>query len=117
MSGNPYSLPIGKYEIRGVTVPLFDPNNIYNHRMPAYHRLDAGVQLKFGSRKRYKHSLNFSIYNVYARKNHIFYLYQDVLDGDLDKDVNTDSYQEKKFSIVRIYIFQFVPSFSYEFKF
>ena len=117
MSGNPYNLPIAKYEISGVTVPLFDPSEMYTHRMPAYHRLDAGILFKFSKRKHYQHSLSLSVYNVYAHQNPVFYYYRDVLDGDLNKGLNSAVYSQKNFNMVSYYMFQFVPAFSYEFKF
>lgn len=117
MSGNPYSLPIAKYEIRGTTIPLFDPSQTYTRRMPPYHHLDVGVQIKFAAHKHYQHRLNFSIYNVYAQRNDIFYSYRNVLDGDVNKDVNNPVYSQKKFDMVSYYLFQFLPAFSYEFKF
>ncbi len=117
MSGNPYNLPVAKYEIRGTTVPLFEPGQMYTHRMPSYHRLDIGVQIKFAARKHFQHCLNFSIYNVYAHRNDIYYTYRDVLDGDVNKLPDRSVYNQKKFNMVSYYLFQFVPAFSYEFKF
>ena len=41
--------------------------------MPPYHRLDIGVQLfKPKTKRKYESSWNFSIYNVYSRKNPYF---------------------------------------------
>ena len=117
MSGAPYNLPIAKYSIRGVTVPLYDPDKMYNRRMPAYHRLDVGVQLKFAQHKHYRHSLNFSIYNVYAHKNPFLYNYRDVLDDNVDKVDKGQTNVKRKFNMVSMYMFQFVPAFSYEFNF
>lgn len=117
MSGNPYNLPVAKYEIRGTTVPLYEPGQLYTRRMPAYHRLDLGVQIKFAPHKHYRHSLNFCIYNVYARQNDIYYEYRDILDGNIDKPTDSSVYNQKKFNMVSYYLFQFVPAFSYEFKF
>jgi hypothetical protein len=117
MSGNPYNLPVAKYEIKGTTIPLFDPSQVYTRRMPSYRRIDAGVQFRFAAKKHYQHCLNFSIYNVLAQQNDIFYSYRDVLDGDLNKDQASKSYDQKRFNMISYYLFQFVPAFSYEFKF
>jgi hypothetical protein len=42
-----------------------------SNRIPDYHRLDisATYDFKKNSRRKYKQSLNFSVYNLYARRN------------------------------------------------
>ena len=45
---------------------------LYKGRLPNYHRLDLGVKRKFSLGKRSMLELNFSVTNVYSRKN-IFY--------------------------------------------
>jgi hypothetical protein len=84
--------------------------------MPAYHHLDVGIQCKFGSKGHYKHSLSLCFYNVYFRKNVLYYTFRDVYDGDVSKTDN-GNIQTKNFDAVGLYLFQFVPAFSYEFKF
>ena len=117
MSGNPYNFPVGKYEIRGQSVPLYAEDGYYNRRMPFYHRLDAGISIKLGGNKRFRQSLSFTIYNLYMQNNPIFYYYRDVADGDPGKNISTGLYNKKSFNMIGQYIFKFVPSFSYEFKF
>lgn len=116
MSGNPYNQPVGKYELRGRTIPLYS-DQLYNSRMPLYHRLDAGCQIRLGKGIKIHHSLSFNIYNIYLKNNPIMYYYRDVADSDLLKDIETSQYKTKQFSMVSQYVFKFVPSFSYEFKF
>ncbi|NJK96214.1 MAG: TonB-dependent receptor [Bacteroidales bacterium] len=48
MSGSPYSFPDAKYTIRGRTIPYYSTSDLYNKRMPFYHRLDLGCQMKLG---------------------------------------------------------------------
>lgn len=82
------------------TIPYFEHRN--NYRMPAYHRLDLGINFH----KQKKHGMrtwNVSIYNVYNRKN-AFYLY-------MDQDVNG----QKK--LKQVSLFPIVPSVSYTYKF
>ncbi|HEY4785905.1 MAG TPA: TonB-dependent receptor [Bacteroidales bacterium] len=117
MSGSPYNYPIAKYSIRGVTVPLFNDNNIDNNRMPDYHRLDVGLTLRFKQHKHYKHSLSFSVYNVYGHQNPFLYSYRDVINGNLNNEDYGQPNVQRKFSMVSWYFFQFVPAFSYEFSF
>ena len=69
MTGNPTSYPIAKYDIQGNTLYYYADRN--SNRIPNYHRLDISVNYDFkkNDRRRYKQALNFSIYNLYARRN------------------------------------------------
>jgi outer membrane receptor for ferrienterochelin and colicin len=116
MSGNPFSLPVGKYELRGRSIPLYDKNSLYNSRMPDYHRLDFSARFGFGKKNPSRHSLSIIVYNLYARKNPVFYSYRDVADGDLSRNPDT-GYAIRNFSMTEYYFFNIFPSFSYEFKF
>jgi hypothetical protein len=116
MSGYLYNMPIGKYEINGISIPMYDSESLNILRMPAYHHLDLGLQYKFKSKGRYKHSICLSLYNVYFHENLLYYTYRDVYNEDLSIS-EPGNYQNKKFNTVGYYIFQFVPAFSYEFKF
>jgi hypothetical protein len=84
--------------------------------MPACHHLDLGLQYKFGARKHYRHSLSFCFYNIYFRKNILYYTYRDVYGNDVTNDGNNYA-QNKSFNAVGFYLFRFIPAFSYEFKF
>ena len=68
-TGNPTSYPIAKYDIQGNTMYYYADRN--SNRIPDYHRLDVSLTYDFrkNDRRKYKQSLNFSIYNVYARRN------------------------------------------------
>lgn len=68
-TGNPTSYPIAKYDVQGNTIYYYSARN--SNRIPDYHRLDisATYDFKKNDRKKVKQSLNFSIYNVYARRN------------------------------------------------
>ena len=66
-TGDAVTFPAGKYTIDGVTYPYYTERNGY--RMPDYHRMDLGLTWYMKDRKKFEHSLNFSIYNVYAREN------------------------------------------------
>ncbi len=116
MSGNPYAYPTGKYELRGRTVPLYNDDKLYNQRMPDYHRLDFSCRFNLDRRKPSRHSLSLSVFNVYSRKNVVFYTYYDIADGDTDKDPNS-GYQKRFFNMTEFYFFNTFPSLTYEFKF
>lgn len=120
-SGQALSLPVGKYEVEGKSVPLFDDSQLNGDRGPAYHRLDLSFEIigKNKRQRRWHGSWNIAFYNLYFRKNIIGFKYRDVINGDpelsaSDKDliVNTNEFQA-----VGSYLFQFVPSVTYNFKF
>ena len=66
-TGDAVTFPSGKYEVGGVSIPYFTERNGY--RMPDYHRMDLGLTWYMKETKKFKHDLNFSIYNLYAREN------------------------------------------------
>ena len=68
-TGNPVSYPVAKYEFQGNQLYEYSSRN--SNRIPEYHRLDFSLTYEFkkNSNRRYKQSLNFSVYNVYGRRN------------------------------------------------
>ncbi len=66
-TGNAVTFPSGRYEYEGETIAYYTERNGY--RMPDYHRLDLGVQIKAKEGKRFKSSWDFSVYNVYNQYN------------------------------------------------
>jgi hypothetical protein len=69
LTGNPTSYPIAKYSVQGNAIYYYADRN--SNRIPDYHRLDVSLTYDFrkNDHRRYKQSLNFSVYNVYARRN------------------------------------------------
>lgn len=68
-TGNPTSYPIAKYDVQGNTMYYYAARN--SNRIPDYHRLDISFTYDFkkNEQRKFKQSLNFSIYNLYARRN------------------------------------------------
>jgi hypothetical protein len=68
-TGNPTSYPASRYTVQGNTLYYYTKRN--SSRIPDYHRLDlsATYEFKKNEQRRYKQSLNISLYNVYARRN------------------------------------------------
>jgi outer membrane receptor for ferrienterochelin and colicin len=73
------------------------------YRMPAYHRLDIGVNLHKQVSKRFERTWSFGVYNVYSRQNP-FFLYFSRDDAGNNR-------------LTQISLFPLIPSFSYSFKF
>ena len=94
------------YVIGGQLQTDYGPRNGY--RMPAYHRCDVSATLKNKPGKKYESSWNFSIYNVYSRKNPYF-IYT-TWEGDFA--VGAVDVQAKQVSI-----FPIIPSVTWNFKF
>ena len=77
--------------------------NRNNYRMPVYHRLDVGIN--FHKEKKWgKRTWNFSIYNVYNRKNPFFLQWE-------------KNYETGKNKLIQYSLFPIIPSISYRFEF
>ena len=104
-TGNAVSLALQKYNGLNdgnftVVEHIGDKND---YRMPAYHRLDLGVNLH-KDKKWGEATWSFGVYNAYSRRNP-FYL-------DFGYLKNSDKYVLKQISL-----FPIIPSVSYNFKF
>ncbi len=115
-TGAPFSSPTSFYHYNGQAVPIYGQKN--NDRLPDYHRMDLSATFKLNKNpgKKFRHSLTISIYNVYGRKNALFVNYNktELADGSFRIPSNLlDSNRVPS----QYYLFQFTPSFSYNFKF
>ncbi len=106
-TGNAVTLPLENYQVilwpnwtTWTPIDYFETRNSY--RMPAYHRLDIGVNFhkerKWGTR-----TWSFGIYNVYNRKNPFF------IEGIVWSNDNTPKLRQYS-------LFPIIPSFSYSFR-
>ncbi len=101
-TGQPVTLPYGKYTVDGVTYSVY--NGYRNQsRYPDYHRLDLSANLKCKPRKRWQGEWSFSVYNAYARHN----TWAIIFSSGENNDIKTES----------MYLFSVVPSVTYNFKF
>lgn len=108
-SGNRISLPTELYVIDNGLYQNYDQLN--NYSLPPYHRMDlAAIYVpKPDSKKKWKGSWTFSIYNVYSRQNpYLVYL-------DTQGGLNTQNGVELK--VKQVSIFPILPSITYNFKF
>ncbi len=101
-TGQAYTFPSGKYLIDGQTVNYYTERNGY--RLPDYHRLDLSTTYTFNKSGRYNHSLNFSLYNAYGQHNPYTIYFRE----NKDNPNVTEA--------VKVYLFTFFPSLSYNFK-
>lgn len=102
-TGYAITFPAGKYNIGGETVYYYTNRNGY--RMPDYHRLDLGATWKFKETKKWSHELSFSLFNAYGRENAYTIYFRDAKDGS----GNTEA--------VKVSLFKYIPSISYNFRF
>ena len=103
-TGQPVTFPDGQYEYEGITVPNFSSRNENN--LPSYHRLDVSATLTSRKNKGRKWQAEwvFGIYNIYNRMNAASITFRQ------DKETASNE-------AIRLSIFGFVPSATYNIKF
>lgn len=104
-TGSPVTFPTGRAEYGGKIVPVYSERNSY--RMPDYHRMDVSFTIKGKEKpeRKFSHEWNFSVYNLYGRKNAwAINFVQDEVYPDV-------TYAEMT------YLFSVIPSITYNFKF
>jgi len=104
-TGQPVTYPIARMEVGNVILPVYSKRNEY--RMPEYHRMDVSLtwKPKHNPKKAWTGEWNFSVYNVYGHKNAWAINFVD----DADTAYKTKAQMT--------YLFTFVPSITYNFKF
>tara|TARA_B100000900_G_scaffold81473_1_gene65728 strand:- start:1700 stop:4048 length:2349 start_codon:yes stop_codon:yes gene_type:complete len=111
-TGNSITLPTERYTIGGNVYTEFTSRNGY--KMEPYHRLDIGATYTPKKKKRFQSSWNFSIYNVYSRKNPYFIYF------DLESpEGETGSIQDGNITpkAYQVSIFPILPSVTWNFNF
>jgi hypothetical protein len=103
-TGQPVTFPNGQYEYNGITVPSYSLRNENN--LPTYHRLDVSATLTPSSNtgRKWQGEWVFGIYNVYNRMNAASITFQQ------NKETASNE-------AIRLSIFGFIPSVTYNFKF
>lgn len=103
-TGDAVTMPSGKYIVDGKRVNYYTERNGY--RMPDYHRMDASVTFIGKKTDKYESTWNFSVYNLYNRKN-AFMIYFEPKNED-----NPDELQA-----VKVTLFPILPAITWNFKF
>ena len=116
-SGNMITIPVNSVVTPDIPYypgkfdELTQLENRNNYRMPAFHRLDVGINYTRKKTKNKGGIWNFSIYNIYNQKN-AFKLYEEV---DVSRnDVGKLVYTKK---LKQVTLFPIIPSISYTYKF
>lgn len=101
-TGNPVTVPVGKYVIDNQNIVLLGPVNGY--RLPAYHRLDFSFTSKVKRGKYWESNWVLGLYNVYARRNPVFTQFEQDFD------------HPEKIKLNLIAPLLVIPTISWEFK-
>jgi len=111
-TGNAITLPNERYIIGGNIYTEYTSRNGF--RMDPYHRLDIGATYTPKKKKKFQSSWNFSIYNVYSRKNPYFiYFDLEVPEGE-DGSIQNGNLTPKAYQVS---IFPILPSITWNFNF
>jgi len=107
----PITVPKGKYNYNGMSVPIYSEKNSIRVPGTDYHRLDLALTLdnkefnRKGNPRRFKGSWVFSVYNTYARHNAYSIVFR------------TSEEDPNKTEAVKLYLFKVIPSVTYNFEF
>lgn len=117
-SGQAVTFPIGVYDIDNQRVPLYGPLR-NEDRFPDYHRADASVTYKRPDKgRRWRGSWNFSIYNMYGRKNPFSYQFTEILNDEINfRPSPNQPVVSRRPGVIKTYLFTYLPSLTYNFEF
>lgn len=105
-TGNTMTIPVGFYFLGYNLITEYSEKNAY--RIAPYHRLDISVNWIIKRTPTFEHALNFSVYNVYNRRNPFFISINTQMNNETFS-LNNTAYQMSLFPIM--------PSISWNFKF
>ena len=108
-TGNTMTVPVGYYFVGYNLVVEYSGTNAY--RMDPYHRMDFSLSWLFRRTEHCEHSLQFSVYNLYNRKNPFFISIQTTMDGE---DMTKMALQSQAYQMS---LFPILPSLSWNVKF
>lgn len=107
-TGNTTTLPISRYIIQGNIINEYSERNAF--RLPPYHRMDISLNWtpKRKKSRKFESSWNFSIYNLYNRRNP-YYIYFET-EGNITQG-------NLEIKAKQVSLFPILPSITYNFKF
>ena len=114
-TGLPYTPAIGLIAMPGEDGEYYDAL-IYGERnsgrMEAYHRLDVGMNYKKETKRGRQAEWNFSVYNLYNRRNPYYYYYNTNSSGEIYDPEQWSSMQSLK--LYKMSFFPIIPTVSYK---
>jgi len=117
-TGLPYTPVLGKqmmpqyYYSENLTyIEAFIYGERNSQRMSDYHRLDVGLKYKTINKKKRRVEWDFSVYNVYNRKNAYFYYYDVIEKNRSESELPKNQYHPLK--LFQASFFPIIPSVSY----
>ncbi len=114
-TGASITTPTGFYQFESQKVPIYSDRG--NDRLPDYHRMDFSVNFQLNKpENRFKHYINFSIYNFYGQKNPVYLNFNKTTASNGDLVVPGDVFPPPEQTPSFTYIYNFIPSISYNFK-
>jgi hypothetical protein len=114
-TGASITTPRAFYEFESQKVPIYSGRG--NDRLPDYHRLDLSINLQLGKGNgRFKHHLNFSIYNLYGQHNPVYLNFNKTIAENGDLVIPGDLFLPPEQTASYTYLYNFIPSISYNFK-
>jgi len=111
-TGNAITLPNERYIIGGNIYTEYTSRNGF--RMDPYHRLDIGATYTPKKKRKFQSSWNFSIYNVYSRKNPYFIYFDLEVPEGQDGSIQNGNLTPKAYQVS---IFPILPSITWNFNF
>lgn len=108
LTGTPATFPNAKLQLQSINIPYNTDNKRNNYRNTPYHRLDIAItyNLTRNPEAKKKHSIVFSVYNVYNRRN-AFSIYFRTKEGE---PMQTEAV---RYSVIG----SVVPALTYNFRF
>lgn len=114
-TGASITTPTSFFQFESQKVPIYSERG--NDRLPDYHRLDFSVNFHLNRPgKRFKHYINFSIYNFYGQQNPVYLNFNKTIANNGDLVVPGDVFPPPGQTPSYTYIYNFIPSISYNFK-
>ncbi|WP_304517964.1 TonB-dependent receptor [Cecembia rubra] len=117
-TGQAVTFPIGSYEMDNQRVPLYGVQRNAD-RFPDYHRMDASVTWRnIDKGRKWRGSWNFSVYNLYGRKNPFSYQFTNIINEQINFDPRSgEEIFSRRPGVVMTYLFTFLPALTYNFQF
>lgn len=116
-TGQAVSFPVGSYVVDNQIVPLYSDFRNTN-RFPDYHRMDASITWKNPDKgRKWRGSWNFSVYNLYGRKNPFAYEFRTIFNNDINFSFSDGEVVSARPGVVMTYLFTYLPSLTYNFQF